>query len=431
MKVLLVSFYHPELVRGGEQQICYELFEGLKGREGVDVTLLASVDPSIGYLYKSGARITGFDGKPNEFMFLCRDYDYLWDKVSNVLLIEAYVEFLQLINPDVVHFHHFLTYGIDLLTLTRRTLPNAKIIFTAHEFLTICAANGHMVRWTDQSLCNRASPVRCHQCRPEQPPEHYFMREMWMKAHLDAVDVFTTPSKFMIEHFVNWGLDAKKFVHVTNGRKIKQAGNVVPEARTIRNRFGFFGQLVDVKGVQVILEAVTLLRADGFTDFVVEINGDNIKFATPARRVEIEAFLEKEAEMKLQDRNVIFNGSYHPDRLPQLMGRIDWCIVPSVWWEIFCLVISEAWAFRRPVIASNVGGPAERITHEVDGLLFDVGDARALARTMRRAFTEDGLWDRLVAGITPPASRNVMVDKFLAVYGDALAKPASLTEAAE
>jgi glycosyltransferase involved in cell wall biosynthesis len=431
VKVLLISFYHPELVRGGEQQICYELFEGLKAREGVEATLLASVDPSIGYLYKSGARITGFDGKPNEFMFLCRDYDYLWEKVSNVLLIEAYVEFLQLVNPDIVHFHHFLTYGIDLLTLTRRTLPNAKIIFTAHEFLTICAANGHMVRWTDQSLCTRASPVRCHQCRPEQPPEHYFMREMWMKAHLDAVDVFTTPSKFMIEHFVNWGLDARKFYHVTNGRKIKQAGNVVPEARTVRNRFGFFGQLVDVKGVQVILEAVTLLRADGFTDFVVEINGDNIKFATPARRAEIEAFLEKEAEMKLQDRNVIFNGSYHPDRLPQLMGRIDWCIVPSVWWEIFCLVISEAWAFRRPVIASNVGGPAERITHEVDGLLFDVGDARALARTMRRAFTEDGLWDRLVAGITPPASRNVMVDKFMEVYGAALAKPASLTAAAE
>ena len=30
MKVLLVSLFHPELVRGGAQQICYELFEGLK-----------------------------------------------------------------------------------------------------------------------------------------------------------------------------------------------------------------------------------------------------------------------------------------------------------------------------------------------------------------------------------------------------------------
>ena len=30
MKVLLLSLHHPELVRGGAQQVAYELFEGLK-----------------------------------------------------------------------------------------------------------------------------------------------------------------------------------------------------------------------------------------------------------------------------------------------------------------------------------------------------------------------------------------------------------------
>src|SRR5437868_2204135 len=37
MKVLLVSLFHPEIVRGGAQQVCYELFQGLKERDGVDV----------------------------------------------------------------------------------------------------------------------------------------------------------------------------------------------------------------------------------------------------------------------------------------------------------------------------------------------------------------------------------------------------------
>src|SRR6202041_2409202 len=118
--------------------------------------------------------------------------------------------------------HHFLTFGIDYLTLTRRVLPDAKIVFTAHEFLSICAANGHMVRRTDGSLCTRASAVRCHQCLPGNPPEHYFMREMWMKTHLAVVDVFTTPSRFMIEKFAGWGLDVEKFVHVTNGQEIRR-----------------------------------------------------------------------------------------------------------------------------------------------------------------------------------------------------------------
>ncbi len=60
MKVLIVSLYHPELVRGGAQQIAFELFEGLKQKPGVEPYLLASADQNSPALFKSGARITGF-----------------------------------------------------------------------------------------------------------------------------------------------------------------------------------------------------------------------------------------------------------------------------------------------------------------------------------------------------------------------------------
>lgn len=421
MRVLLVGLYHPELVRGGAQQVTYELFEGLKEQPGMEPFWLAAIDEGSPALFKSGARITGFDGRPGEFLFLSQAYDYAWEKGTNVLLAEAYKSFLLMIRPDVVHFHHFLRLGIDFLTLTRQVLPHAKIVFTAHEFLTICAANGHMVRRTDQSLCSRASPVRCHQCLPNLPPEHYFVREMWMKRHLSVVDVFTTPSRFMVAQYEAWGLDPAKFVHVTNGQRLSappQPAEPLAAPTRKRNRFGFFGQLVDAKGLHVLLAAVALLRAQGFDDFVVEINGDNIQFATPARRAEIEAFLAEEEKLPLAGRRVVFNGSYHPSQLEGRMERVDWVIVPSVWWEIFCLVISEAWSFGRPVIASKVGGPAERITNGVDGLLFTMGDARALAETMHRACTEDGLWDKLAAGIKPPPDRTEMVNGYMRVYQD-------------
>jgi glycosyltransferase involved in cell wall biosynthesis len=418
MKILLVSLYHPELVRGGAQQIAYETFLGLKHHPEHEVFLLASADHTSPALFKSGARITGFDGRPNEFLFLSQGYDYSWEKGGTDLLAEAFEDFLRLIQPDVVHFHHFLTFGIDFLTLARRTLPNARIVFTAHEFLTLCPANGHMVRRTDGSLCQRPSAVRCHQCLPERPPEMYFMRELWMKAHLSVVDAFTTPTRFMIEQFTAWGLPAEKFTHVTNGQQLRGHPGVAlpPPVRETRNRFGFFGQMVDAKGIHILLEAVQMLRAEDFTDFVVELNGDNIQFASPKRREEIEAFLAEEEELPMEMRNVIFNGSYHHDQLQSRMERVDWVIVPSVWWEIFCLVISEAWTFGRPVIASNVGGPAERITDGVDGLLFNMGDARALAEAIKRAATEEGLWDTLASGITPPPSRAEMVEGFLRVY---------------
>jgi len=417
MKVLLLSIFHPELVRGGAQQICYELFQGLKTVDGIEPMLLAGIDPSFDVFFKSGARITGFDGRKGEFLFLSRDYDYWWHKTSNPDLIEGYIEFLETTQPDVVHFHHFLLFGLDLITLTRRILPNARIIFTFHEFLAICDAHGHMVRTVDNSLCDHASPVRCHQCFPNRPPEEFFMREMWVKRHLKAVDAFTTPSRFMIEHFVRWGVERSKITHVTNGQQDYSVDQQFIDARRpARNRFGFFGQMVDSKGVWVILRAVQMLRDEGFTGFSIEINGDNIKYASEERRNEILAFRKQEELLPPAKRLVTFNGSYHVDQLGHLMARVDWCLIPSVWWEAFGLVISEAWMFKKPVIASNVGGPAERITNEVDGLLFQIGDARSLADTIRRACTEDGLWERLMSGIRPPPSRDAMVNGYLGTY---------------
>jgi glycosyltransferase involved in cell wall biosynthesis len=417
MRVLLISIFHPELVRGGAQQIAYELFRGLNERAGIEATFLAAIDQKQAAFYKSGACITGFDGRAGEFLFLSRGYDYWWHKTGDARLLEAYAEFLREIRPDVVHFHHFLLLGIDLVTFTRSALPDARIVFTLHEFLSICDANGHMLRVQDKALCTRASPVRCHQCFPSRGPEEFFLREMWFKRHFENVDMFTTPSRFMMEHFTAWGLDPARIRHVTNGQPDYAGGRRPAMAGGgRRDRFGFFGQLVDNKGVWLLLEAVALLRAEGFEDFLVEINGENLHYASERRRLEIEAFRAAEEALPPERRRVRFNGGYEVSQLAARMARVDWCIVPSVWWETFALVISEAWMFGRPVIASDIGAMGERVRDEVDGLHFTAGDARALAATMRRAATEEGLWERLSAGVSSPPARDAMVDGMVGVY---------------
>jgi glycosyltransferase involved in cell wall biosynthesis len=141
------------------------------------------------------------------------------------------------------------------------------------------------------------------------------------------------------------------------------------------------------------------LSAEGFTDFAVDLNGDNLRYASAAIREEFEAFFTAEAALPVQHRIVTDRGSYEVTQLQSRMARVDWCIVPSLWWESFGLVVSEAWMFGRPVICSNAGGLAERNIDEVFALHFQLGDHRALAETIRRAATEEGLWDRL-AGTT-------------------------------
>ncbi len=415
-KVLLISLFHPELVRGGAQQVCYELFQALRSRTDLRCFLLASADATQPGLYKSGARITGFDGREDEFLFLSRDYNHWWHKTGEPLLVETFIEFLQTIQPDVVHFHHFLTYGIDFVSIVRRVLPDCRIVFTFHEFLAICHADGHMVRRTDRSLCDHASQVRCHQCYPDRGPEEFLVRKMWFMHHLRHVDSFTCPSRFMIDHYAKWGLPPDRLFHVPNGQRRYGAPPAVRSAPRRRNRFGFFGQIHDDKGVHILLRAVRILRAEGFSDFQVELNGANIEFASDSVREEIEVFLAEEAALPLAERIVTHNGSYHVEQLHTRMARIDWCVVPSVWWEIFGLVISEAWMFGRPVICSNVGGMAERVSDDVNGLHFEMGDARALAAVIRRACEEDGLWQRLHNALPEPPAREAMVEGYLRLY---------------
>jgi len=220
----------------------------------------------------------------------------------------------------------------------------------------------------------------------------------------------------MIEPFVTWGIPRERISHVTNGQRSLVVRPLLPPPPGPRDRFGFFGLLHDDKGVTVLLRAVTLLRAEGFTRFRVDINGGGLQHASGPVRREIGAFQQAEEELPAAERIVSFKGAYGLDQIQSRMAPVDWTIGPSVWWEIFGRVISEAWMFGRPVICSNVGGMAERVTHEVDGLHFEMSDPVSLAATIRRACTEDGLWERLHAAVPQPPSRAAMADGFLELY---------------
>ena len=87
--------------------------------------------------------------------------------------------------------------------------------------------------------------------------------------------------------------------------------------------------------------------------------------------------------------------SSHPNIVP--LGRLDApqvvmelhaaraLVVPSIWYEGFPLVVVEAFAAGRPVIASRHGSLAEIVTDQVTGLLFEPGDSGALATAIRWA----------------------------------------------
>ncbi|MEI6798763.1 MAG: glycosyltransferase [Pseudomonadota bacterium] len=395
----MISLFHPESVRGGAQQTAYELFLGAR-KAGIDAFFLASCEPNIDRaLFKPGAIITGFDGRPNEYLFLSDSFEHTSYRNLNIRALKWFETFLNDIKPDVIHFHHFMTLGLDLFLIARRVRPNAKIVLTLHEFLGICKADGHMIRRSDKNLCQMSSAVRCHQCFPDISPEMFQLRDDWVKHAFSVFDAFIAPTDFVRRRYIDWGLPANKVHVVTNAQQDYSTSDArvayqKPATQWQRNRFGFFGQLVDVKGIQVVFDALELYDNTHTSPLTLDINGANLNYASPALKERFERFMALAPDLEPKIK-VNLNGSYAMGDLPTRMGRIDWVIIPSVWWEIFALTLSEAYMFKKPPLVSNIGGVGERVRHDIDGLLFDVGDPVSLMETMHHCMTEDGLHARL------------------------------------
>ena len=76
-------------------------------------------------------------------------------------------------------------------------------------------------------------------------------------------------------------------------------------------------------------------------------------------------------------------------------------VVPSIWHENSPLTIHEAFMACVPVITSNIGGMAELVQDGVNGLLFQVGDSKDLAKRIQMVIDATGLIERLRKNIKP------------------------------
>ena len=339
-------------------------------------------------------------------------------------------ELLNHIAPQIIHLHHLLFFGADILAIIKRYCPDAKIVVSLHDFNNICVNDGVMTT-PEGKLCDKALPQKCHKCVPSLEPAVIKRRELTLKAHLSLADQFLSPSAFLRQRFIDWGLPAEKIAVMRNGvptdsiHPAESARPTVPPrpdspARP-HNRFGVFGNVSEMKGTLVALAAAQSLIDDGM-DFRMEIHGDTF-FRTPEF---VKSFQKALKKVRPRVRHL---GAYERREVGQRMAGVDWVVVPSVWWENAPLVIEEAFQNGRPVICSNIGGMAESVTDEKDGLHFPVGQASALAQTLRRALEEQGLWDRLNKGIGAVRSLADAAEDHLSLYQNLLtgkAPPAAM-----
>jgi glycosyltransferase involved in cell wall biosynthesis len=419
-RILVVAHNHPTFHPGGTEIVAHDLFHAYKSA-GWDALFLAATN-QVHREARPGTSFQAVGGAADEIILWAGHFDrFALSQIDLHGVVPDLISLLEQFRPDVVEIHHLLLVGAEFPALVRRILPNARIVFMLHDYYPICANEGLMVRTRDHERCLSASPDRCHACFPEISPASFRLREINLKSHLAAVDSFISPSHFLKDRYVDWGLPSGRIAVIENGHPV---GAPVPHRGppyTTRNVFGYFGNLNPWKGVSVLLDACHELAESG-VEFEARVHG--------AALFQSEGFArELEAGFARAGGNVQRLGQYSRADVPALMADVDWVIVPSVWWENAPLTIGEARFHGRPVIASGIGGMAELVDDERNGLHVRPGDARDLARVMRRCAEDPALWRRLATATTSPPSTDEVAARHIAAFGVRSARAGALVAA--
>lgn len=103
------------------------------------------------------------------------------------------------------------------------------------------------------------------------------------------------------------------------------------------------------------------------------------------------------------------------DYIENLLGCADLFLLPSSE-ESFGLAALEAMSCGTPVIATEVGGLPEVITHGVDGYLYPVGDTHAMAEGAVRLLTDESLFSSFKTAARAKAVENFRVELMVPIY---------------
>jgi glycosyltransferase involved in cell wall biosynthesis len=197
---------------------------------------------------------------------------------------------------------------------------------------------------------------------------------------------------------------------------------------------GSIARLMQGKDQASLLEAFAIIRRSRANARLV-IAGQSADVAPDGNGSYGEYLVRRVGELGLAD-SVTFTGLLPHDQMPELFATFDVFAHPCIE-EPFGLVIVEAMARRRPVVAANAGGIPEIIRDGVDGVLVPRREPTALAHAItsllddpqRAARLVEGGGERVLSAFTPHAQAEAMTRVYRRILqrrGRAVQRPGRL-----
>jgi glycosyltransferase involved in cell wall biosynthesis len=371
MKFCMVTTFYPPYHFGGDAVYVHRLATEL-GRRGHSVDVVHDLDSY--YILHPGEPSPGYG--PSENVTVHR----LKSPLGPLSPLATHQTGLPLFKPrlrrllesgghDVVHFHN-----VSLIGPGAFHYGSGIKLYTIHEHWLVCPM--HTLWKFGRRLCDTRRCLWC--CLSGHRPPQIWRASGFLRRRARAIDRFLAPSRFVRDKHRELGMDVPTTVvpSFLPDPAPGPPGGAPPHPRPY---FLFVGRLERIKGVDTLFEA---FRRSGAADLLIA--GEGTQGA---------ALRAAAAGMP----NVSFLGWQPYDRLRTLYRHATALVVPSLCYEVFSMVILEAFVEATPVVARDLSGMAEAVNDSGGGLLFhdDAGLQAALDRLrtdpgLRRALGENG-----------------------------------------
>jgi glycosyltransferase involved in cell wall biosynthesis len=434
--VLHVSFtFAPDPV-GGTEIYVEALAHGLRSH-GIESLIVAPSRQNRDEVYEhNGLRVRRFRSAPESKQMLRELYG---DGDA-----EAAVGFERILDeegPDAVHIHAF-TRSVSILLIRavkRRGLP---VFFTYHT-PTISCQRGTLMLWGEEACDGALRVRRCTSCFLEsrglprsaanllsriplpiasavqraglsggiwtavRMPELVRARHAAFQALMREADGIVAPKQWVHDLLVRNGVPSCKITISQQGLTCSEdTRQSRPDVASTPLRVAFLGRADKMKGVDTLIKAV---RATPELSIKVDLYGVTQGAGEDKYWTVLKSLAADDARIK-------FLVPVPHQQVVSLLRGYHLLAVPSRCLETGPLVVLESLAAGTPVIGSNLGGIAEWIRHEKNGLLVDVHDVQSWAAALCRCAEDRRLLESLRQGTKLPRSMKDVAQDMAQMY---------------
>ncbi len=357
--------------------------------------------------------------------------------------------------PDLIHLHAF-TRGVSLRLVRLAKSRGIPVTFTYHT-PTVSCQRGTLLQWGNQVCDGQIQVSKCTACTLQKlginknisqiithlPPilgktitELNLSGGVWTALQMrELVNCRSQAFQSLmaeVDHIIavcNWVKDIliinqvppEKITVIRQGlcqELIQHEGKFSPVSTLTQPsnqpklplRVVFFGRLDPTKGVEILIQ--TLLSKPQL-HATLDIYGISQSTSTNSYEKQIQNLVQN-------DPRINFKPPVSAAQVVQTMKQYDLLAVPSQWLETGPMVILEAFAAKIPIIGSNLGGIAELVKHNINGILVEANSINAWAAQLEQLCEHRDKLEQLKMEITPPQMMKVVAEKMKLIYRNIL-----------